>query len=142
MDIGAIVCRKREPRCGACPLARGCRSLRAAASAGASSEPSGNTVAGAPAGRAPRDARLPPVGRAPRDARPRAGSTPFEATTRWLRGRIVDRLRDAADGAWVAFDRPIGGHGAERVVSALADLGRQGLVELDEGDPARARLPS
>ena len=26
MDLGAMVCRARNPRCGACPLGRGCRS--------------------------------------------------------------------------------------------------------------------
>ena len=34
---------------------------------------------------------------------------PFPSS-RWLRGRILDRLRDARDGAWLAFDGPIGDH--------------------------------
>jgi A/G-specific adenine glycosylase len=66
----------------------------------------------------------------------------FPATRRWLRGRIVDRLR-TADG-WVTFDAPIGEHDANAVVDALRRLAADGLVELEPdlaGAPKRARLP-
>ena len=46
--------------------------------------------------------------RRPRDARHNSPS-PI-ATTRWLRGQIVDRLRDASHEDWVAIEAPIGSH--------------------------------
>ncbi len=68
---------------------------------------------------------------------PKARRAPvrFEATRRWLRGRIVDRLRDA-DG-WVRFDAAIGAHETEAVRESVAQLAAQGMIELVDG---RARL--
>ncbi len=63
----------------------------------------------------------------------------FTGSSRWLRGRIVDRLRDAPPGTAVAFDAPIGEHAQGAVVAALEALARDGVVELV--DPWRARLP-
>ncbi len=60
----------------------------------------------------------------------RRAATPFPATIRWLRGRILDRLRDAPDGAWVALDGPIGSHPLDRVHEAAGALAREGLVEV------------
>lgn len=107
MDVGAAFCRKREPRCGECPLAEHCQ-YRAA---GLPHEAPGRAV----------------------DRRP------FRSTNRWLRGRILDRLRDASDDAWVGFTEPIGQHGLEAVRDALEALAREGLLEL-EASGLRARL--
>jgi hypothetical protein len=60
-------------------------------------------------------------------------------TTRWLRGRILDRLRDAPDDAWVEFTDPIGEHPLTLVAEELANLAREGMLELDPAGP-RARL--
>ena len=63
---------------------------------------------------AARRARSPARGATRRPGRARlsvpAARTPlaFPATSRWLRGRILDRLRDAPDVNWVTFDGPIG----------------------------------
>jgi A/G-specific adenine glycosylase len=116
MDVGAAFCRKREPRCDACPLRSSCASAAAAG-----------------------DISVRPTGSAP--ARPPTGrpSDRFEATTRWLRGRMLDRLRDATDGHWVAFDGPIGAHDVETVHLALVHLARDGMLELDDSG-SRARL--
>ena len=66
----------------------------------------------------------------------------FPATTRWLRGRIVARARDARDGDWVAFDAPIGGHDRLAVREAVAALAADGLLEARETpDGPEARLP-
>jgi A/G-specific adenine glycosylase len=65
----------------------------------------------------------------------------FALTSRWLRGRILDRLTTARAGTWTAFVDPIGDHAHARVLGALAAMSRDGLVELDAVDPARARLP-
>jgi A/G-specific adenine glycosylase len=114
MDVGATVCRPRTPRCEACPLAAWCRTASAVASAG-------------------------PPAAGPRSVAPRA-STAFTSTTRWLRGRIVDRLR-ATDGArWTAIDGPIGEHDAAAVGRALAALARDGVIERDPDRPTMARL--
>jgi predicted transcriptional regulator len=63
----------------------------------------------------------------------------FESTARWLRGRLVDRLRDTAPGSWVAIRGPLGDHPPEAVGEALRRLAADGLVELDAS--GRARLP-
>jgi hypothetical protein len=65
----------------------------------------------------------------------------FEDTNRWLRGRIVDRLRASAPGTWLGFDGPLGDHDVEAVREALAGLERDGLLERRPGDSMAARLP-
>ena len=111
MDVGAAFCRKRDPRCAACPLRAWC------------SYP-GSNLASVPA------------------TRPAPGARPaFRSTTRWLRGRILDRLRDAPDGAWVAFDQPIGEHGLEAVTAAVAALAREGTIDGHPSGAPSARLP-
>ena len=127
MDIGAAFCRPREPRCDACPLRDVCafraRGGRAAVSDG-----------GALRRRGVRERRGRRV--------TASGGTParFASTSRWLRGRIVDRLRDAPDGAWVAFTEPMGEHGAAAVQAAIEALERDGLVERRPGAPASCRI--
>lgn len=110
MDIGARFCRPRGPHCSDCPLARTCAHAR---DVGA-----GTTTAAA------------------REA-PRRAAPPFPATRRWLRGRILDRLRDAPSGEWVAFDEPLGVHDQAAVEVSVCRLAAEGLVELVDG---RARL--
>lgn len=115
MDIGATLCRIRAPRCDACPLRSWC------------------AYAGTPG--APIVARRP----APRARREPA----FAASTRWLRGRILDRLRDLADGRWLAFDDAIGEHDPAAVAVTLRSLAGEGLLELRLGDASlEARLPA
>jgi A/G-specific adenine glycosylase len=110
MDVGATLCRSARPRCDACPAQRWCRYAA--------------------------DTPAPPgvANRMPRSA------TPFERTSRWLRGRILQRAR-AAEG-WVTFDAPIGDHDAAAVSAAVRALAGDGLLELDPaaGTP-RGRLP-
>jgi A/G-specific adenine glycosylase len=114
MDMGALVCRPARPDCGRCPARPWCR--YAAASA-------------------------PVAGLRSRD-RSRAEPA-FPATSRWLRGRILDRLRAAPDAAWVELAAPIGAHETEAVVVAARAMAREGLVELEVPDAPvlRARLP-
>ena len=114
MDVGAAFCRARDPRCDDCPLRAQC--------AYASRTDAGRAIGSARAHRVQR-----------------RSSDRFESTTRWLRGRILDRLRDASDGRWVMFDGPIGEHDVEAVIEALGDLSRDGMLELDESG-YRARL--
>lgn len=107
MDIGAAFCRPNNPRCERCPLMAGCRFAA--------------------------DRDQPGRPRAPQ----RAQATPFPATTRWLRGRILDRLRDAPSGEWVEFVGPMGVHDRSAVAASVSRLAVEGLVELVDG---RARL--
>jgi A/G-specific adenine glycosylase len=72
---------------------------------------------------------------------PRRPGVRFAVTSRWLRGRILDRLRDANDGTWTVLGDAIGEHDRAAVTTALAAMARDGLVELDSADAARARLP-
>lgn len=118
MDIGATVCRPRRPSCAACPAQPWC-----AFAAGVRPEPESAAHA----------------------VRRRASPGAFASTSRWLRGRIVDRLRAAADGTWTRIEGPIGAHDEAAVLAALTALAVEGLIELDErstaaGPGRRARL--
>jgi A/G-specific adenine glycosylase len=66
----------------------------------------------------------------------------FPATNRWLRGRILDRLREATGDAWVVLDSPIGTHTLERVHAATETLATEGMVEIGRRSPnvIQARL--
>jgi A/G-specific adenine glycosylase len=117
MDIGATLCRPRTPRCSECPLESMCAFAADQARA---------PVAGA---------------RAPVPVRTSAHPEPrFELTTRWLRGRIVDRLREAPVGAWLCVEGPIGSHDPAAVASAIATLAADGLLDL--APDGRVRLPA
>ena len=69
-----------------------------------------------------------------------ATSVPFEQTTRWLRGRIIERLRGLGDGAWTRLPASIGQHDEAAVAAAVAALEREGMLE-HRADGA-VRLPS
>ena len=112
MDVGATFCRPRRPACAGCPVRSWCRFA---------ASPTADTI----------------VSR----GRPRRPEPAFPSTSRWLRGRIVERLRGHPGGSWAIFDQAIGDHAVEAVAVALAGLARDGLVELDPIDPTRARLP-
>ena len=122
MDVGATFCKPRNPHCLECPVRPWCRYAARAASTARNGE----------------------VAPAAAPSRPRAvvGRPRFESTSRWLRGRILDRLRDASPGQWVAFDMPIGEHDPTTVANALARLATEHLLELREGVPTEARLPT
>jgi A/G-specific adenine glycosylase len=119
MDLGATHCRPRVTRCEACPARPWCRS----AAAHAAPSPIATTLS---AGRS-------------RAARERV--TPFEATSRWLRGRILDLLRDAPDDQWVEIGAPIGSHGESAVAQAIESLVAEGLAEQHRERAGKLRLP-
>jgi A/G-specific adenine glycosylase len=73
---------------------------------------------------------------APAPASPTLG-VPFEATNRWLRGRVLRDLRAVPPGTSLAYDGPLGVHGATAVREALAQLEREGFVEIG---PEGARI--
>ncbi len=81
----------------------------------------------------------------PPDLAPSAKRRPpahrFETTSRWLRGRILEQLRVAADEGWTTIAHPLGMHGAEAIRDALTALAGDGLVELHTTRPRTARLP-
>jgi A/G-specific adenine glycosylase len=117
MELGAVVCVARRPRCPVCPVARWC------ASAG--------QVQPAP---------QVPGAHSPQASAARSPQAPFEHTTRWLRGRIVERLRELDDGAWTRLPSTIGRHDAAAVEAATRSLEREGLLE--RGPDGAVRLPS
>jgi A/G-specific adenine glycosylase len=128
MDIGATLCRPGRPLCDACPLRPWCRFA-----ANGTEEPS-------PTAGLKRRA-TPPAGLKTRATPPSTpAAQPFHQTTRWLRGRLVDRLRDADGSAWTVIDEPIGDHHAAAIQQALKALARDGIVEVDPVDWRRARL--
>lgn len=134
MDLGATLCRIRAPRCEECPARPWCTAAAAWAAGAPGREGRARASAGA--------------------LRERAA--PFATTRRWLRGRILDRLRDAPPDGWVAFEGQLGEHDAAAVEAALRTLAAEGMVELadaagegpsDTTGPARgpvlrARLPA
>jgi A/G-specific adenine glycosylase len=115
MDLGASLCTARAPKCLICPL----RELCAAA---------------------PVDARE--LAERARLHAPRRGtqaSLRFEHTTRFLRGRVIDRLRELEDGDRISFlDLEAGlrmameRRAAGELAEVVAALEREGLVGLDE----------
>ncbi len=123
MDVGATLCRPANPRCEACPLAVWCR-FAAEGAAGDTPTRAHSSAAN---------------GIGSRRLRPRPPPPPFATTTRWLRGRIVDRLRAADGSAWTTLDPPIGTLDSTAVRSALAALGRDGVVVLGDAS-LEARL--
>lgn len=130
MDLGASLCAPRTPDCVTCPARPWCRFA---------------------AGTRHDGDRLPTVaaGAHRSSATARKAPRPFVETRRWLRGRIVDRLRASNGDDWTLIDGPIGEHDQEAVAAALEGLARDGMVELDgvaselDGRPSgrRARLP-
>jgi A/G-specific adenine glycosylase len=118
MDVGATLCRPRDPKCAECPLRVVCRSADRRS---------------APAGESPA------VGGARTRGDGQTSATPFPATRRWLRGRIVGRLREIPNRRWVTVDEPLGAHSHEQVREALAQLALDGLIERDRH--GRVRLP-
>ena len=113
MDVGQRVCRPRRPNCADCPAIAWC-----AYAAGVRPAP---VIDGS--------------GTATRRPEPA-----FESTNRWLRGRILERARDAH--GWIGVDDAIGEHAPGAVRAALIALARDGLLEVRE-TPAglEARLP-
>ncbi len=75
----------------------------------------------------------------PPRARTRGGQ-PFATTSRWVRGRIIDRLRDATAGEWTRLDGGIGVHDASAVADAVAALERDGLLERHRDEAGLLRL--
>jgi A/G-specific adenine glycosylase len=61
--------------------------------------------------------------------RVRTSAAAFPSTIRWLRGRILDRLRDAPDGTWVVFRHAIGTHARAAVRAELLRMSSEGLLE-------------
>lgn len=71
-------------------------------------------------------------------ARSRTAAAPaFTETSRWLRGRILDRLRDVPGAGWWTVEAPIGSHDRAAVDAALDEMEREGLLETR---PGAARL--
>jgi A/G-specific adenine glycosylase len=112
MDVGATFCRTTRPLCAECPALAWCRF------AAGSTAPTAGLVFGAQPKR-----------------------TRFPTTSRWLRGRILDRLREAPGHEWVRLDDPIGIHDQRAIDAALRAMAVEGLLELEPTDPRRARLP-
>jgi len=116
MDLGAMICTARFPNCSICPV----QSLCAAA---------------------PLDATV--LARArklnAREASPQAALT-FPQTTRFARGRIVDRLRALSPGEQISLldlHRELGpllaGRSLEHITSIVAALERDALVSVRKG---------
>jgi len=120
MDLGATVCRGR-PICAACPIRPWCATA-------AATPPSGAASPSRPLRPVRRPAGLQGLSR-----------PAFPQTRRWLRGRLVARLRETTPGRWQQLAGPLGEHSAASVEEALLGLERDGLVERDAA--GRVRLP-
>jgi A/G-specific adenine glycosylase len=115
MDVGATICTARAPKCLLCPLRPGC-------------------VA------APVDATALAALMRARGKRSPQESIPFERTTRYLRGRIVDRLRDVPRGETLTVAELIAALATivppDRIpeIPIIADaLERDGIIEQTAG---------
>jgi A/G-specific adenine glycosylase len=119
MDLGAMVCRAARTECDACPAQPWCRYATDARAVG-------QPVTAPPKRAVRRPSRGPAI--------------PFPATNRWLRGRILDRLRASGDDDWVRLTGPLGVHDDAAIERALAALDRDGLIERDAREGARLRM--
>jgi A/G-specific adenine glycosylase len=112
MDLGATICTARAPKCLLCPLQQAC--------AAAPIDPA--QLERARLVHAPK--------RSPQER------IPFEKTTRYARGRIIDRLRQLPPGARISFldlHREVTnriGRTAQELAQLVAALERDGLVEV------------
>jgi len=116
MDVGATFCRTARPACDACPARPWCR-FSADAIPSIAATPSRTS------------------------ARNRERAVPFSSSSRWLRGRILDRLREVDGSNWLELAAPIGDHDRMAVARALELLAAEGLVERHPDSELRARLP-
>ncbi|GAC1403319.1 MAG: A/G-specific adenine glycosylase [Candidatus Velthaea sp.] len=122
MDLGSIVCTARAPKCLICPLRSGCAA-------------------------APIDAaHLAQRAAAHRKKSPQE-ALPFERTTRFLRGRIIDRLRDLPPARAVSLlelERDLSSiiprDRLADIPAVVADLIRDGLVSGNEHGIALSML--
>ena len=116
MDVGATLCRTSRPACEECPARSWCRYSAAMTETASLS-----------------------LSAAPNRARERAA--PFSSSSRWLRGRILDRLREVDGSNWLDLVAPIGDHDKVAVARTLGLLAAEGLVERHPDSELRARLP-
>lgn len=108
MDLGATICTARAPKCLLCPLQSECAA-------------------------APVDAVALERLRKSHAKRSPQESIPFERTTRFARGRIIDRLRELPAGSAISLldlcrDVDFAGRSADEVRDILSALQRDGLV--------------
>jgi A/G-specific adenine glycosylase len=118
MDLGALVCTARSPKCDACPLARWCR---------------GRSMLASPELK---------VAEARASYRPAA---PYRRSRRYYRGRIVDALRRLPPGRSLAAAQILerlpdrDGLDDRGLAGLVESLRRDGLVRVTPG--GRVRLP-
>ncbi len=116
MDLGARLCKPSKPRCADCPAYAWCHYA-------AGDRPTAAANASGATGR-------------------HRSAPAFETTSRWLRGRVLERARSAPDGTWVTYPEVMGTHGIGAVREAVLSLGSDGLLDVREGDAGmEARLP-
>lgn len=113
MDLGATICTARAPKCEICPLQKFCAA-------------------------APIDAAALMRARSPKRA-----AMPFAQTTRFARGRIIDRLRRLPPGKRVSLlvlhrELDLPGRSREEVAALVKALARDGLVTLRKAQVALA----
>jgi A/G-specific adenine glycosylase len=114
MDLGATICTARAPKCLLCPLRSDCAASPVDAAA------------------------LERLRAAANRRRSPQNSIPFEHTSRYARGRILDRLRDLPPGRRIslldlarAVDQAIPERSVEEVRELVDALARDGLVTRD-----------
>ena len=121
MELGAVLCLKRTPRCSDCPVRRHCRVAPLLANGGL-------RIA---------------------EAKAAYKATPFKQTRRYFRGRIVDALRALPNGRWLTLARlgaavkpGYGDADAAWLAGLVTALAGEGLVRVGEArGVTRVSLP-
>jgi A/G-specific adenine glycosylase len=116
MDVGATICGARAPKCLICPLRDDCAA-------------------------APIDAsQLAALAAHQRRKSPQE-SIPFERTTRYLRGRVIDRLRDVPRGHTMSVESLVASLAETIPADRLGEIGSvaeslksDGIVAMSEGE--------
>lgn len=114
MDLGATICTARAPKCLICPLQAACAAA---------------PIDGAALERARRQSERKRTGQ---------DTIPFEQTTRYARGRIIERLRDLPPGKRISLldlHRDLSHHvkrDREDIGAIVAALVRDGLIDIQD----------
>jgi A/G-specific adenine glycosylase len=151
MDLGAQICLARKPLCEHCPLREQCAAF--AETAQVALFPSGEALAQLRDERSQNEGHMPArrvaepgvsYGSQPRPKRQPA-TIPFEQTSRYFRGRIVDALRELPPGATLPLTalgpriKPdYTGADLPWLRKLAQGLARDGLARLDDKDEAIA----
>lgn len=108
MDFGSAVCLTGKPKCETCPLRKNCEAYPVILHEN--------------------------IKTSKHESKIKKSSIPFKQTDRYIRGRIIDMLREREKVRLIIiYDRFVGEYGRERVEGILEQLKKDGLLKEEKG---------